>query len=299
MNRKDLLKLAREERIGLMEESVAKKANYDYGQKAHTPWAGLSTYSLINKDGKVSNRHIGGACYAGIEYNDFAAPMFLIDLVGKGRLPKKIAVPYVDWWVRESLFSEAFVTKDADVILNQGVILDCQYSCYHVMIAAVGLRYMREMPEIVERWDVFRKYVSPDAAIVLAHLFSKSEDDWISGYRSPNSGHLWWQKGWWRQDLHQIVSREGAYLDKRLSMTKKQKYRPLVACLRKELPREDGNYYGGGEPNVKHEILYPKAMKKVRIKNDWGEMKETNVYSNKSMKKWLNETINLNMEEGK
>ena len=88
-------------------------------------------------------------------------------------------------------------------------------------------------------------------------------------------------------------------MDKQSPMTKKQKYRPLVACLRKELPREGGNYYGGGEPNAEHKILYPKALKKVKIKNDWGEIKETNVYSNRSMKKWLNETVNLNMEEEK
>jgi hypothetical protein len=295
MTRKELLKKVKAARKALHQ----KVGGFGKNRKI----TGLNHFVLIDKAGKTVVKE-QQPCFASL--SAMKHPVFMADLVGntarahaEGSVSDEMAKRYVSWWVRDSFAARVFVTKDEEVILNEGAILDCKYPAALVIIGAIGLRYMREFPEIVVGWDKLRKHVSPDEAIILSHMYKKGngafyENRWEYG----GTGHKWFQSSWTKDEFNQVLKKELPRLEETPSMTKLNRYAPLSAAFR-PLPDDhnpyDEEWYEEEERRqLDNMIEFPKTEEKETTTNSWGEKRITKCYRVKSMKKWAKETLKLN-----
>ena len=102
---------------------------------------------------------------------------------------------YIRYIVKNSILSPCFYTKNVNEIFENGCIMNTDMPAQFVYSAASSIRYVSEFPEIPEMWNYFRKHISDDESLILAHLFLPvKEDDKTTHYLSNpywSSQHKW------------------------------------------------------------------------------------------------------------
>ena len=84
---------------------------------------------------------------------------------------------YLRWLATDSAFADAFHTKNPNIMFKRGTIMNVNYTPQYVFGACVASRYVRENPDLVNSWNLLRKYMSADAALIFAHYFTPSSQN--------------------------------------------------------------------------------------------------------------------------
>ena len=275
MQRKELLKLAKECRIEIKEEATDDS------------YIG-STFAMIMEDGNIV-KYIQQGCHANVSAEANKGAVYMANLVHT-RLPEDITERYINWWVKKSFVSKVFVTKDVKTILEKGIILDCSFPSAYIMIGVIGLRYLWEHKGIVENWDVFKEHVNHDAAILLSHMFVKVEQGGWEKARCYNSGHCWWTNYWNRKEFTNAINHDLGGLESLPSLGEEPKYSPLIHIFS---PERKVDWQSKGN------LRYPLSFKEIKTTNIFEDKIVKKVYEEENIKKWLQETYSLNYEEKK
>ena len=167
--------------------------------------------------------------------------------------------------------------------------MDCSYPSSYVVFAMIGLRYMREFPEIIRNWEMFKEFVNYDAAIIIAHMFTKENNGgWSGHFNVGNSNHIWFQKYWNKKEFTQAVNHDLSGLKKLPPMKNHMAYSPLIAIFS---PCRDVSYNSEGG-----NLMYPSSYISKTIMNSFGETLKSPVksYGKCDMEIWIKETFDLN-----
>ncbi len=272
MQRRKLLERARERR-GLLS---SKKL-------------GGNTYSLIMGDGTYED-YENRVCFQDLRDNN-AHPIFIVNMV-RTRVGKKLSNSFIRWWVRDSFAAKAFITKDEEAVLEKGAILDCSYPAHYVVLSMIGLRYLWEFPQLIRNWGMFKEHVNPDAAIIMAHMFSTSDGKvWEGKFKSGNSNHTWFQNYLIDEEFTKIINHDLSVMSSLLPMTESLVYSPMFRIFGRSEARPNDPY---------HSLLsYPSTNKTKEIISafDYRVMGTVPIYEKENMKEWLEETYSLNYLE--
>lgn len=272
MQRRKLLEVARERRELLSSKEL-----------------GGNTYSLIMEDGFID--YEDRVCFQDLRDND-AHPIFIVNMV-RTRVGKKLSLAFIEWWVGESFAAKAFVTKNAETILEKGAILDCSYPAHYVVLSMIGLRYLWEFPQIVRNWGMFEEHINADAAIIMAHMFSTSDGKvWEGKFSSENSNHTWFQNYWDKNEFTKAINHDLSDMSSLSPMTEDLMYNPMFSVFgRKAVPCYQDH------PS----LLYPPSNKTKEIIStfDYRVIRTVPIYEKENVKEWLEETYSLNyLKEG-
>jgi len=244
-----------------------------------------NSYSLIMEDDTYKD-YEERVCFQDLRY-ETCHPVFIVNMV-RTDVEKRLSHSFTKWWVRESFAAKAFITKDEEVILKKGAILDCSYPASYVVLSMIGLRYLWEFPQLVRNWDMFEKYVNADAAIIMAHMFTTSDGKvWEGAFKSSNSNHTWFQGYWTKNEFIKAIDHDLSAMSSLPPMTESLIYRPMFRIFSRSntIP-----------PYPRHSCLsYPPPNKTKEITTiDGSIIKEISIYEKENMKEWLNETYSLN-----
>ena len=160
---------------------------------------------------------VGAGCYGNLNAVELSRPnaraVFLVDLSWKNwrnsvdivkktyrnvdlALTDDDCAKYLRWWTRDSFCAGPMVKKNVNDIINSdsAVIYDCEhYSAVQIITQAMGIRYLKDAPDIIACWNFFNKIVKDgDLAIVLAHCFMEMETG-LFCQREYYVAHAWWQ----------------------------------------------------------------------------------------------------------
>ena len=208
-------------------------------------------------------------------------------------LPRALVKEYTKWWVQDSFAADAFVSKGVRDILTNGAVFDCKWPANYIILAASGLRYLKDESKIVENWEIFRNYVNDDAAIVMAHMFyQRDRDTWEGVFRVNNSNHTFFQKHWGKEEFTKTVNHDLSNMETLLPMEKDTNYFPLVAILSSRLGNTPSNTPSWQIPNGN--ISYPRTKTRITTRDSWGDNYTVDVYDVRDIEEWIKETYRLN-----
>lgn len=158
-----------------------------YEKRENRLWTGMACYYAL---GGV--RHIGNV----------EKPKYFIDYVwcnpgGREILdrnermhgtPKEGTLEYIDFILNRSAWSDAFVTKDADEVVDRGSVLRTDMDVRYILTAAMLFRYIYEIPAHVPKWLSIKDHVDPSVAILFTHCLQVGKDNRIEVWK-VGDGH--------------------------------------------------------------------------------------------------------------
>lgn len=86
---------------------------------------------------------------------------------------------YMNWWVKESPYNKAFISKDPRWIVENAAVYDVSYSPQYLFAAGMGLRNIRETPERIKFFNAMKKQITPELAIFMANSYYIFKDQSI------------------------------------------------------------------------------------------------------------------------
>tara|TARA_R110000751_G_scaffold124294_1_gene225439 strand:- start:16683 stop:17519 length:837 start_codon:yes stop_codon:yes gene_type:complete len=145
----------------------------------------LGNFILIHESGEY-NKCFNEACYSNLGMSEGEAPFkdpieYFIDYPKRGFIGGRLRAheeTYLTWLVNDSTFADAFITKDIEEIMDEGMFMNVHFPPQYVVSAAIAVRYLYEYKSIVSVWDKLKGIINPMAAFYLAHyviLYGKGE----------------------------------------------------------------------------------------------------------------------------
>ena len=273
MEKRELLEIAKDRREWLLSNKY-----------------GGNTYSIIREDGEYED-FVNRICYRGLNYiekKEENKAVFIVDIT-RSKLSKKLSLEYISWWVNHSFVSKAFVTKKEEAILEKGSIMDCSHPSSYVVLAMIGLRYMWEFPKIIKNWEMFKEFTNYDAAVIMAHMFTKDKNNvWLGKFKVGNNNHTWFQNCWNKKQFEQFVNHDLHAMKELPSMATHMSYSPLISIFGQDSP-----------PNTNSEksnLIYPPSenLKYIESSISGTMSSPVRVYNKCDMKVWIKKTFDLN-----
>ncbi len=228
-------------------------------------------------------------CYMSVKEEHNRGAVFMLDKV-ESKLSRTITKEYIEWWVQGSFAADAFVSKNWIDILCNGAILDCSLPAPYVILAASGLRYLKDETKIVENWSMFKHYVPSDAAIIMAHMLSQNDRRyWIASFRANNYNHTFFQRYWRKEEFTKAVNHNLSSMSSLPPMSKDTNYVPLISIF-------SPDYKGQSLYNLRDgNLSYPPTTSKITLRDSFGGESDTvDVYDVRDIEEWLKETYSLN-----
>lgn len=161
MNKKQLLKICRDSG-----KELKAKAG-----------PGLEHYLIVCTDGSV-HWQIDDACFSGFgsQVKLGTVPAYLVFWHTQAdELPGQRE--YFRWLFRKSPYADAYVYKTSKRVFEEPTVIDCNFSPNFVIGAAILCRYRREYPKLIEQFNLFKKDLGEDLALVLMHFFKGQDKD--------------------------------------------------------------------------------------------------------------------------
>lgn len=94
-----------------------------------------------------------------------------------GWVGDEYAVPYYDWLINHSPYSDPILTKDPEYVVNKGIVVDSDHPCNLILGGFIAQRYCWENPQLVKNILFFNKIgLSMNMAFSLCHILDMNED---------------------------------------------------------------------------------------------------------------------------
>jgi len=247
---------------------------------------GWQYYSFIKPDGYIVR--LSGTCYGNVIeggknnsiFVHYTWPHYHQSIKN---ISRDIVLEYIKWWANDSFAAPAFINKDPEDIVDNGIMSDCNQSGALIIIGGMGARMVNTYPEIISNWHMFKEHIGPDAAIVAAHLLMP-----MGGHYIFSPLQTWFNTDSYKTAMKYIANRKITSTPLNPFRTH-AKYYPLAQVF-------DCNSEGG-MLNPFTSYPFPKSQER-EVKNSFGKVVrvEKNCYFNESIGDVLKEFVKLHME---
>ena len=132
---------------------------------------GLTAINILFDNGDIKYVE-NQACQAGLSlYYEDRTPILSASKTQKLLCPEDEAKRFCDWLVNRSPYSPAFVTKDAEYCVKEGVVTQTDVNANIMVAGQVVHRYLWEWPEVVSFWNYLSSFYGEDFSFLLAHSY--------------------------------------------------------------------------------------------------------------------------------
>lgn len=149
---------------------------------------GTCSYAVVRNDGTL-NLQLSDVCHARLSPGVYAFES--VHAQFNSRIKEEYRETYkkmVDWLVNRSHFADAFITKDAQFIIDNYAEYNTDCPLWHVFSAAVALRGFQEFPGQARSWKVLEEAgVEEKYLWIAALLFDEN-----GNYQGTTDGHRTW-----------------------------------------------------------------------------------------------------------
>ena len=235
-----------------------KKAHKDKALRRHYELKDVhlfmnSSYALVYTQVKDLQMFQGEVCHSDLSYNndpDDIEPNAIIDLVHNRVLDESILWTYFNWVINESIYRDAFVTKDIDWVMKHGVIVRTDMPSCYITGALIALRMSGEFPEDIRDWYTFvQKGINPALALLFGHFVR-----WEGKITIESKHHSCFDPSWFTKEALRAYYR-GIVPDLDLPpYTEERGYSPLSKAL-KGYTRNTDRRRGGFDDHIKKHFI--------------------------------------------
>lgn len=160
-------------------------------------------YALVTAEGDVT-AWFGQGCFVRLVKGSYHGepPVYFVTNPGlryweenpRTEEYKALHRKYGKWLANKSVFADAFITKDPDILMTKGAIFRTDFPFQYVIQAAIAHRYIYEKTRNIKAWQALRDEFGGNRAFFLSHWYCPAEDaigpDNIKYYRIPPG--MWW-----------------------------------------------------------------------------------------------------------
>lgn len=197
---------------------------------------------------------------------------------------------YATWWIKKSIFKDAFLTRNVKDILKNGIVIPACYPGPYIVAAIIGLRYLWEYPGKVQTWCVMTNNgMDPRLAAVMCHYYIYEYKPIPHLNYLTQFGHSWWYNNDTQVCLRNYLKGE---LNPRVEKPfyKSRSYAGLMALF-SQTAQGHASSFQSGEPLV----LPP--VESIKIKSTFGTEIKTAGLSIARIKEFQDEVLKLNNAE--
>jgi hypothetical protein len=131
----------------------------------------VNRVAIVKGDVVTKNQSIVCLSYVGSGMD------YVLCSVQKLGVPKEVAIKYYDWIANRSPYAEAFVSKDAEQIINDAMVVVTSDVDGRIVVGGLmAARAISELHRIPQVWyDLVENGVHENVAFVFAHLLSTDD----------------------------------------------------------------------------------------------------------------------------
>lgn len=177
------------------------KCRERFNEKAASKKYEVASGAIVTPEGDVLHERYGYVCHAfmsidpriatrekkGKEYLVISSCQEIME-----EITEREALPYINWLINDSPYSEAFLTKDALDCIKNSFVLRTDIPNNLLVGALIATRYVSESPGPADRITVWNKFVDmgmpPNIAFLFCHLF-KMNDKGVTSFQAMSDGH--------------------------------------------------------------------------------------------------------------